>query len=904
VIGCYRDTEIGEGHPLRALRAQVGLDTEVVELAGLDQREVGRLIAEVGGIDVGSDLLAEVFGRTAGNPFFVREVTRLLASTRALGDVSGRWAGVPDGVRQVVEQRLAHLPQACKSMLAVAAVVGQQVSAEVLARASSCTPAMVLELAGQAVRARVLVEPSTVSGRYRFAHDLFRETIYDRLPVAVRAGVHRRVGEALEQLRTTGAEVGAAELAHHFMHAAIGSDSTSVTNATTTVGYCISAAEEAIARLSYEDAVGHYQWALDGLAMAGVLSSEDRLELLLGLGNARRATGDAGGARGAYRLAADLARTIRDAAGLARAALGTVVLSRESGTSHDAAIALLEEALAALHTEDGDLRARVMAGLARVLYHSFGEDDTRAAELSRAALDLARRGGIDSTLVVCLLARHDAIWYPGTALERRALAAEMAEVARRVTDRELAAEASLLGATAALELGEDRFVGELEEFIGLALALRQPRWTYLAMTRQVSLATLSGRLNEAGELLAKAEALGEEIDEPDRANVAFIQLWELRTAQGRRADLTAVLRNFDRPPVREMATPRLALALLAGHDSDGAEALLPTLDRPPTFVRDLLLLSRWSDLGEAAAALGLSALCGRCYDAMAPYAGDAVVTAGAVGFGGAVEHHLGVLAAAMGRTDAAAGHFERAVAMHAGLGARPWLARTQCEWAAVLQARGRPVDQDRTVELLRAARAAAAAIGMTQIQQRIDELSATPVNGFRRDGDVWTVSYGGTDVRFKHAKGLADIAVLLGAPGREVAAVTLVETAPATPRVWFGSDPVLDATARERYRARLAELDAILDESDRRADRTRGAAAQAERDVLIRELTAAVGLGGRARGLGDDAERARKAATARIRDSIARITAAHPALGAHLSESITTGLFCRYNPPHATSWRL
>jgi hypothetical protein len=65
----------------------------------------------------------------------------------------------------------------------------------------------------------------------------------------------------------------------------------------------------------------------------------------------------------------------------------------------------------------------------------------------------------------------------------------------------------------------------------------------------------------------------------------------------------------------------------------------------------------------------------------------------------------------------------------------------------------------------------------------------------------------------------------------------------------------------------------------------------------VRELAAATGLGGRGRLLGDQSERARKAVTARIRDAIARIERLHPALGAHLRASVTTGTFCAYPRP-------
>ena len=83
-----------------------------------------------------------------------------------------------------------------------------------------------------------------------------------------------------------------------------------------------------------------------------------------------------------------------------------------------------------------------------------------------------------------------------------------------------------------------------------------------------------------------------------------------------------------------------------------------------------------------------------------------------------------------------------------------------------------------------------------------------------------------------------------------------------------------------------------------------GPLAGAETARLVAELAAATGLGGRARRLGDQSERARKTVTARIRDVIDRVERVHPALGAHLRASVTTGTFCSYSPPTPTAWEL
>ena len=81
------------------------------------------------------------------------------------------------------------------------------------------------------------------------------------------------------------------------------------------------------------------------------------------------------------------------------------------------------------------------------------------------------------------------------------------------------------------------------------------------------------------------------------------------------------------------------------------------------------------------------------------------------------------------------------------------------------------------------------------------------------------------------------------------------------------------------------------------ADRPeRAAELEAERDAILGELRAATGLGGRRRALGDDGERARKAVTARIRESIARLRQLDGSLADHLELTVRTGSTCVYAP--------
>jgi tetratricopeptide (TPR) repeat protein len=902
ILGLFRDEETGLDPSRRAALGEVRRKAHVIALTGLEHADVGALMESVAGSSPDSALVANVARRTAGNPFFVREVTQLMVNRGGLGEGAGSGSGIPEGVREVVRQRLARLSQACVSILAVAAVIGREAGSDLLARVAGCDMDVAIAQMEAAFRARVLARPPGPSGPYRFGHDLFRETLYDGLEPGERARLHLDVAVAMEET-STGLFAGrSSELARHYLLAAVGHPELPAA-AEKAARFCMLAAAEAGERLAHEDAVEHYRRTLDGLALAGLLSEAAQLDLLLGRADALRRAGEAAAARCDYREATELARGSGSVVHFARVALGIHALGVESGAPRDACIELLEEALERLGDDDSAPKARVLACLARELYLSGVADRRRAARLSSDAVDIARRVGDDATLAACLLAAHDTIWLPGTAAKRRLIAAEMATVARRAHDRAFEAEAWLLRASAGWELGEPTASADLDTFIELGTAVGQPHFAYLVLTRRAARATMSGRFAEAEQLIAEAAELASSIGEPDAWNVQTRLVWELRSAQGRRAEAETLVRNNILPQLKYWYDALAGLALLArGDRAEALRGIRPAVEaRPEDLPFPYVVAAQWAELGEAAAAAGLTEPCRRFYDALRPHAGTVVVVAAAVGFGGAVDHHLGVLAAALGRLDDAARHLESGAVLHEQMSAWPWLARTRCELAAVLAARGRPVDRERTTRLLDEARAAAREFGMTGLIRRLDEIALAPENVFRHEGDTWRISFAGREIRVREAKGFADIAALLRAEGREVPATVLAGSR-RPDLVEFGADPVLDHRAQQQYRSRLMELDDELAEADSNHDLGRAAAVSDERAFIARELASAVGLG-RDRGLGDDRERARKAVTARIKDALHRIEERHPALGAHLRQSISTGNHCSYHPAEPVRWR-
>jgi tetratricopeptide (TPR) repeat protein len=180
---------------------------------------------------------------------------------------------------------------------------------------------------------------------------------------------------------------------------------------------------------------------------------------------------------------------------------------------------------------------------------------------------------------------------------------------------------------------------------------------------------------------------------------------------------------------------------------------------------------------------------------------------------------------------------------------------------------------------------------------------------FRREGDYWSIAFDGRTVRVRDLKGMRYLARLLVQPGREIHVLDLVagerESPPEVERGRPGGLPgaplgdagaILDARAKETYRRRLADIDDDIEQAHALGDEERAAQAEFEREFLIRELSGAVGLGGRDRRAASASERARASVTRAIRQGMARIAEHHPELGEHLDRTIRTGTYCAYMP--------
>jgi tetratricopeptide (TPR) repeat protein len=681
VVGTYRDVEVSRRHPLNDTLAELVRQPVTVRLAlrGLGQAEVARCIAVVTGTEPAPEVVAAVHGQSEGNPFFVSEIARLLVSEGRLGAEGQGDLTIPEGVREVIDRRRNRLTERCNGVLAVAAVEGREFELNVVSRAAGLPAAEVLETLDEAVDAHLVTEAGPGPGRYRFAHALVREVVHAGLRVTERTRLHHRVGEAIERHAQADLEARLAELAYHFLQSA------TIGDADKAVEYASRAGRLALDLLAYEEAAGHFQGALQALELTPSGDRHRRGELLLVLGEAQRAAGDVVAARASYEQAAAVARRIGAAELLARAALGLGV-EFTVGVVDDVEVGLLEEALTSLGDADSQLRARVLARLAKALLWTREED--RRAALSEQAVQVARRVGEPGTLAAVLHDRHMAIWGFANAEERLDITGEEIQLAERSGDRDLAVRARASRIANLLELGDlPALEAEIDRHDRETSKLRQLQYRWHIPLLRASQAAIAGRFAEAEQLANEGLAVGRRAQHQGGALFHLGVVIAIRFGQGRFPEAIDLLRETDRRyPSLAVWRCGVAYALVEAARDDEAQAEFErqVKDEFALVPRDHLWTTCMAFLALTCAALHDTGRAARLYELLLPYARyNNRMTRIGIGSLGPMAHYLGLLAATMARWDVAAGHLRAAMQLSTRMAAPVFLANSQlqCAWA-------------------------------------------------------------------------------------------------------------------------------------------------------------------------------------------------------------------------------
>ncbi len=914
IVATFRDTELATSAPLAGALGTLQRESqlEILRLRGLGHEAIGRMAGAIVGAGISAPALRSIRVETQGNPFFVRELLRHLATTDP--PPRGGWPaalsvatlGVPTSIRQLVRTRCARLAPDTQRLLTIAACCNAPFDLEVVASIVPLAESDALAAIEQALREQVL-RAADSPDRYDFTHALFRHALHEEISPSRRVRLHRQLAETIERRYRDELAEHAAEIAHHYHR------SVTLGDAERGLGHALTAAATAEARAAHDAAARMLQLALEFLPSADtrrprlVAHIATALTWALSFAEAEEVAREASrmiASQDGAAAAADFLATISDAMDSAGGVESAWIMAREGlryvGARRDHVWVTLKRLdIQRIEAEDpsnpgigvdsADRRELLAVG-ERLPTHTAGPSSPLWIRSSRDRLlahEDALAGIMGAETLTCWLGeyrRAEPIWRHE---------AEEAEARGRLRDvvrcwAGIARCRNALGDFTEAARAYARGVEWAKRFTG-----RGAHTMALIATRtEMCLA-----LDDGWEAL-RTDPEAQSNDSPERATHwsavsvrAGTSLTAARRGKSERARsmLDSVIEALDRAP------GWVESYTFAACTASESAWLLTATEHAPILERNVRAKVvepdfRWPMMDGRLALARLCALQGRVDEACEWFARSRRVLdeQGALPLRAIVDFDEGSVRRRTGDEGAAAELLDAARERFRGLGMVGWIRRLD----AFENEHGQRRPPPETVQ------PTPAAVGHRE--------AAT----FRSVGDLWRIAFEGQVVHLRAARGFEYIAQLLRDPERELHATELIELArpraveaPVRDPIRVGrgdAGALLDDRARREYQRRLADLRSELDESEQMNDIGRAARLREEIDALTEQLVTAA----RGRRTASHSDRARVAVTKAIGVALDRIATAHPALGRHLTATIRRGYFCVYRPDprHPIAW--
>ncbi|AQA23188.1 NACHT domain protein [Rhodococcus sp. MTM3W5.2] len=614
--------------------ATAGIPGSRLMLRGLGREGAAAIARQSGVSDVDDALLTDLIDRTGGNPLFIREYSRLIASE---GSGAIRTT-VPDGVRDVLGRRISRLPEKTVVELRRAAVLGREADLAVLAAIGQTDDDALLDSLEPALLTGIIVEPTP--DRVRFSHDLVRETLYDSVPRMRRRRMHASALAAL----ATHSPADSAALAHHAF------ESATPGTAADALRYVRAGAHDAEAQSSYREALALWKSAESLCEMATDPDPGELVEILIPRVGVQARTGDVIGARETYRRAIGLAQQRADPDALLRALVSwhaPVVWTIRVEPDADAFVLDAIDAAAGRPDLTGADRARLLS--ARV-FELEGVDDEQSLAAALDARRVARESGDNRALMRALNAFGYIAFGPDLADERIANAEELRAAARAEGDEGFLSVAyfqRFLAATAETDLERAYENAELATRHAAGHQLTQMLGVVAVFEAMVEL--MAGRLESAEQRFTAVSTAMHEQGVASAQWIATIGRLGVGVVRGDLSALAGELGAIESMRPHAIRFP-LILALLDGGEVSAATDLWASSTPYP---RDYYWLGMTTFRARVAARLGDVEVARRVYEELLPFAGRiAGLDSGSL-YAGPVDAALADVAELLGDVDAA-----------------------------------------------------------------------------------------------------------------------------------------------------------------------------------------------------------------------------------------------------------
>jgi len=288
LVGTFRVADVAlSNHPLKNYKLEMQAHKLCQEIA-LDllteEHIAGYLNASFSPNDFPRELPALIQRKTEGHPLYATGLIQFLAERGDIHRKNGHWTlsrplsemdlEVPEGVRTMIQKKIEAMEEEARKTLQYASVEGEEFTSTVLAKLLEVDELVLEERLDHLDKVHRLIQTrgeeelpnGALATRYRFAHALYQNVLYNDLVPKRRIALHRQVGEQLLQFYRDQALHIAAQLAMHFERGR---------HFERAVDYLIQAGDNATKVYANAEAEEHYTRAL---SLIEKLSAEDRVK--------------------------------------------------------------------------------------------------------------------------------------------------------------------------------------------------------------------------------------------------------------------------------------------------------------------------------------------------------------------------------------------------------------------------------------------------------------------------------------------------------------------------------------------------------------------------------------------------------------------------------------------------
>lgn len=379
---------------------------------------------------------AALWSHTRGNPFFVDESLKALASANRIRRIGTRWhvedttpTNLPATVTAAVRARLDAVTPDARRLVEIVAIGESRASLPLLEHVSGLSAIALADAIDVLCSGRILVEHREHDdAHYEFAHPIIQSTVRGGMTAARERAWHAAVAGALESIHGEHSLTHATAIARHLVQGDVRGDDDRM------LRYLGAAGRDALARRADPEAA---RWLSQALTVADRIGDvRECASLLEALGTAQRRNGDVDGAQRGSARALALAEAHGDDATCARLLMLQMQDAVRSGDTVLALRRLEAAAEVAARIEHPDLLVRVLLEKAKLLQAVGRNGD--ATETLRSVLAQAESRGDTALLARVHQTALQLYAWTGPASVAREHGARALELAAASGDREVA----------------------------------------------------------------------------------------------------------------------------------------------------------------------------------------------------------------------------------------------------------------------------------------------------------------------------------------------------------------------------------------------------------------------------------------------------------------------------------